>query len=141
MAHDDLPRAMIVLLVGATIITVLSDLCLPASLAVSMTSCIVELGWGRSSRHVTVAETTSTMIEETPGEAARIPVTKTSVPDISTNALLAESTSSESADTPGCGPTIGEPATEQPPDTVATDQRPFRKSGRKPLKSYWTKHL
>lgn len=42
----DLPilAAMIVSLIGATIITVLSDLGLPASLAVSMTSCIIGLG-------------------------------------------------------------------------------------------------
>lgn len=69
------------------------------------------------------------MIEETPGEAARIPVTKTSVPDMSTNALLAESASSESADIPGRGPTIGELATEQPPGTVETDPTTVPKIG------------
>lgn len=119
----DLPilAAMIVSLIGATIITVLSNFGLPASLAVSMTSCIIGLGWGRSSRHVTVAEATSTMAEETPGEAARIPVTQTDVPDLSTDALLAESAPSGSGDAPGRGHTIGELATEQPPDATEMD--------------------
>ncbi len=119
----DLPilAAMIVSLIGATIITVLSNFGLPASLAVSMTSCIIGLGWGRSSRHVTVAEATSTMAEETPGEAARIPVTQTGVPDLSTDALLAESAPSGSGDAPGRGHTIGELATEQPPDATEID--------------------
>lgn len=115
----DLPilAAILVSLIGATIITVLSNLGLPASLAVSMTSCIIGLGWGRSSRHATVEETTGSMIEETPGDAARIPVTQTNVPDLSTDALLAESASTEST-IPARSPTIGELATEQPADTT-----------------------
>ncbi len=48
--------ALIVSTVGATIITVLSWLGIPASLAVSTTSCIIGLGWGRASRARTLAE-------------------------------------------------------------------------------------
>lgn len=111
----DLPilAAMIVSLIGATIITVLSDIGLPASLAVSMTSCIIGLGWGRSSRHVTAVEATSTMMEKAPTDAAKVPLTKTDTPDLSTDALLAESTT-ESTTEPARSPTIGELAEEQP---------------------------
>ena len=61
----DLPilAAMIVSLVGATIITILSNLGVPASLAVSMTSCIIGLGWGRASRAVTVVEAAEAALE------------------------------------------------------------------------------
>ncbi|SFS07217.1 inorganic phosphate transporter, PiT family [Halomicrobium zhouii] len=48
--------ALIVSTIGATVITVLSRLGIPASLAVSTTCCIIGLGWGRASRAVTVAE-------------------------------------------------------------------------------------
>ena len=53
----DLPilAALIVSLVSATIITILSQLGIPASLAVSATMCIVGLGWGRASRTVSLA--------------------------------------------------------------------------------------
>ncbi|MFC7074130.1 anion permease [Halovenus rubra] len=54
----DLPilAALIVSTTGATIITVLSWFGIPASLAVSTTSCIIGLGWGRASRARTLAE-------------------------------------------------------------------------------------
>ncbi len=54
----DLPilAALIVSTVGATIITILSFLGIPASLAVSTTSCIIGLGWGRASRAQTLVE-------------------------------------------------------------------------------------
>ena len=48
--------ALIVSTVGATIITILSWLGIPASLAVSTTSCIIGLGWGRASRARTLVE-------------------------------------------------------------------------------------
>ncbi|MHB9286103.1 inorganic phosphate transporter [Halobacteriales archaeon Cl-PHB] len=56
--------ALLVSLVGATIITVLSRLGIPASLAVSTTSCIIGLGWGRASRAVTLAQAATTPMEE-----------------------------------------------------------------------------
>jgi PiT family inorganic phosphate transporter len=54
----DLPilAALIVSVIGATIITVLSYLGIPASLAVSTTCCIIGLGWGRASRALSLAE-------------------------------------------------------------------------------------
>lgn len=94
----DLPilAAMIVSLIGATIITVLSGLGVPASLAVSMTSCIIGLGWGRASRAVTLVEAAETAIE---GEGA---------PDLAAGALIAEDTIPEAETTPSPGPTVGD---------------------------------
>ncbi|TQQ82450.1 inorganic phosphate transporter [Halonotius roseus] len=48
--------ALIVSVVGGTIITILSALGIPASLAVSTTCCIIGLGWGRATRAATVVE-------------------------------------------------------------------------------------
>ncbi|MBP2252510.1 PiT family inorganic phosphate transporter [Halarchaeum solikamskense] len=48
--------SLIVSLVGGTVITILSYLGIPASLAVSTTSAIIGLGWGRASRAATLAE-------------------------------------------------------------------------------------
>lgn len=55
----DLPllAALIVSAVSASIITVLSLMGIPASLAISATMCIVGLGWGRASRTVKVKHT------------------------------------------------------------------------------------
>ncbi|HET7323048.1 MAG TPA: inorganic phosphate transporter, partial [Halococcus sp.] len=112
----DLPilAAILVSLVGATIITVLSGLGIPASLAVSMTSCIIGLGWGRASRAVTLAEAASAAIEGEEG------------PDLSAGALVAagaEATTGEDvnvAPTPAPGPTVGDLAAGETPDSTAT---------------------
>jgi PiT family inorganic phosphate transporter len=48
--------SLIVSVVGGTAITMLSSLGIPASLAVSTTSTIIGLGWGRASRAATLAE-------------------------------------------------------------------------------------
>ncbi len=71
----DLPilAALIVETVSATLITGLSAIGIPASLAVSSTMCIVGLGWGRATRTVTL------------GEAVR-----GETPQVSVNALTAE---------------------------------------------------
>ena len=54
----DLPllAALIVSAVSASIITVLSGMGIPASLAISATMCITGLGWGRASRTVKMKE-------------------------------------------------------------------------------------
>ncbi|WP_423750937.1 inorganic phosphate transporter [Salinirarus marinus] len=54
----DLPllAALIVEVVSASLITLLSHLGIPASLAVSATMCIVGLGWGRATRTVTLGD-------------------------------------------------------------------------------------
>ncbi|WP_049996494.1 inorganic phosphate transporter [Halococcus sediminicola] len=96
----DLPilAAILVSLVGATIITILSNLGIPASLAVSMTSCIIGLGWGRSSRAVTLADAAGSAIE---GEGR---------PDFSVGALAAEGGDDSG---PPAGPTVGDLATAE----------------------------
>mgnify|MGYP006279180259 CR=1 FL=1 len=54
----DLPlmAALVVSVVSASIITVLSLMGIPASLAISATMCITGLGWGRASRTVKASE-------------------------------------------------------------------------------------
>ena len=99
----DLPilAALIVSTVGATIITVLSWLGIPASLAVSTTSCIVGLGWGRASRARTLVEIATPSATDQP------------IPEPSPGALAADSTE------PGVeavSPTVGELADGETPD-------------------------
>lgn len=55
----DLPllASLVVSTVSASIITVLSLIGIPASLAISATMCITGLGWGRATRTVKVSET------------------------------------------------------------------------------------
>lgn len=55
----DLPllAALVVSAVSASIITMLSFMGIPASLAISATMCITGLGWGRASRTVKVTDT------------------------------------------------------------------------------------
>ncbi|MCO8245417.1 MULTISPECIES: inorganic phosphate transporter [unclassified Haladaptatus] len=48
--------SLIVSIVGGTVITILSYFGIPASLAVSTTSTIIGLGWGRASRAATIVE-------------------------------------------------------------------------------------
>ncbi|MDY6770442.1 MAG: anion permease [Candidatus Nanohaloarchaea archaeon] len=47
-----LEAALIVELIAATIITLLSQAGIPASLAISATMCVIGLGWGRATRRV-----------------------------------------------------------------------------------------
>lgn len=103
--------AIIVSLVGATIITVLSGLGIPASLAVSMTSCIIGLGWGRASRVVTVTDAASAVLEQERTGVDAI-LEQEDHPHLSADAILAESGSTESDSRPARSPSIGELATE-----------------------------
>ncbi|WP_227380733.1 inorganic phosphate transporter [Haladaptatus halobius] len=61
----DLPllAALIVEVVSASLITFLSAIGIPASLAVSATMCIVGLGWGRASRTITLSEATTVALQ------------------------------------------------------------------------------
>jgi PiT family inorganic phosphate transporter len=61
----DLPllAAIIVEIVSATIITGRSWAGIPASLAVSATTCIIGLGWGRATRQVTVRDAVASAAE------------------------------------------------------------------------------
>jgi PiT family inorganic phosphate transporter len=92
--------ALIVSVVGGTIITVLSALGIPASLAVSTTCCIIGLGWGRASRAATVVELATPIPERRPDV------------EVSTGALVA----SRAEDVP-TSPTVGDIArAETPPE-------------------------
>lgn len=96
--------SLIVSVIGGTVITALSSFGIPASLAVSTTSTIIGLGWGRASRISTLAE----LVTPTPDR-----------PDVavSTGALV----TSRAEDAPA-GPTIGdvargEESAEKPDET------------------------
>ncbi|WP_049969495.1 inorganic phosphate transporter [Haladaptatus cibarius] len=99
----DLPilAALIVSIIGATIITVLSRLGIPASLAVSTTSCIIGLGWGRASRAVALTDVAESAIQPEPAPDV----------DLSAGALIAETSDAEVPP----GPTIGDVAEGEVP--------------------------
>ncbi|MDQ2056372.1 inorganic phosphate transporter [Halobellus sp. H-GB7] len=110
----DLPilAALIVSTVGATIITVLSWLGIPASLAVSTTSCIIGLGWGRASRARTLAEIATPAPVGEPG------------PGVTTGALKAPP--AEGATDVAASPTVGELAEGEAPDPDTQQASPDR---------------
>jgi len=87
--------SLIVSVVGGTIITILSSFGIPASLAVSTTSAIIGLGWGRASRAATLAE----LATPSPGGPEV---------EVSTGALV----TSRAEDAPA-SPTIGDIAREE----------------------------
>ncbi|WP_158058593.1 inorganic phosphate transporter [Halorussus halophilus] len=66
----DLPilAALIVEVVSASLITFLSYLGIPASLAVSATMCIIGLGWGRATRSTTVKDAAAAAVRGEQGE-------------------------------------------------------------------------
>lgn len=89
--------ALIVSVVGGTVITVLSYVGIPASLAVSTPSTTIGLGWGRASRAATLAELATPAPEGPEVDVA----TGTSV-------------TSRAEDAPAC-PTIGDLARHETP--------------------------
>ncbi|WP_115863214.1 inorganic phosphate transporter [Halorussus litoreus] len=88
----DLPllAALIVEVVSASLITFLSYLGIPASLAVSATMCIVGLGWGRATRVVKVRNAASAAMRGGKTDASARQGGEASTP-MSVNALTAES--------------------------------------------------
>ncbi|EMA47287.1 inorganic phosphate transporter [Halococcus saccharolyticus] len=100
----DLPllASLVVAIVSATIITVLSEFGIPASLAVSATMCIVGLGWGRATRTTTVASAATAAIQGSEETTT-----------ISTNALAADDTAT--------GTTAGDVAGDVTGDTANGD--------------------
>ncbi|ODR79071.1 anion permease [Haladaptatus sp. W1] len=66
----DLPllAALIVEVVSASLITFLSALGIPASLAVSATMCIVGLGWGRATRTVRISDAAAAAVRGDDGK-------------------------------------------------------------------------
>ena len=100
--------ALIVEVVSASIITGLSQLGIPASLAVSATMCIVGLGWGRATRATTLAD------------AAEAAVTGEAEPAGPAGTITADA-AGPPAGTDG-EPEVAPIGEEQPPDeTTATD--------------------
>ena len=95
--------SLIVSLVGGTVITILSYLGIPASLAVSTTSAIIGLGWGRASRAATLAEL-ATPTPERPDV------------DVATGALV----TSRAEEAPA-SPTIGDIARDEDAAEDSTD--------------------
>ena len=119
----DLPilAALIVSTVGATVITVLSYLGIPASLAVSTTCCIIGLGWGRASRARTLAEMAApTNVAAGAGhggantEGGPASGAATETPEFSTGALSAPP--SADPDAGAASPTVGEVAEGEVPE-------------------------
>jgi PiT family inorganic phosphate transporter len=91
--------SLIVSIIGGTVITILSYLGIPASLAVSTTSTIIGLGWGRASRATALSE----LVTPTPERADF---------EVSTGALV----TSRAEEAP-VSPTIGDVArSEDPPE-------------------------
>ncbi|MFC6824988.1 inorganic phosphate transporter [Halopelagius fulvigenes] len=89
--------SLIVSIVGGTVITILSYLGIPASLAVSTTSTIIGLGWGRASRAATLAELAT-------------PAPEGPELDVATGALVTSRVEEAPA-----GPTIGDIARHEEP--------------------------
>jgi phosphate/sulfate permease len=109
--------ALIVSSIGATVITVLSQLGIPASLAVSTTSCIIGLGWGRASRVVTLAEAATAPLEKEVDRGPEMTVGALTTPTAETKTVEGEKVETG-------GPTVGElasgEATEKADQTRAT---------------------
>ncbi|WP_224448688.1 inorganic phosphate transporter [Haloprofundus salilacus] len=99
--------ALIVSVVGGTIITVLSVLGIPASLAVSTTCCIIGLGWGRASRAATVVELA------TPAPQRKLDL------DVSTGALV-----TSRAENVPTSPTVGDLARGESPPEESSEELP-----------------
>ena len=124
----DLPilAALIVSTVGATIITVLSYLGIPASLAVSTTCCIIGLGWGRASRARTLVEI-ATPAEPPAGTGAGAGSggggAGAESPEFSTGALSAPpGTDPEEG---AAGPTVGDLAEGEVPEEPDAEVAPI----------------
>lgn len=103
----DLPltAAIVVALLSSTIVIILSGLGIPASFVVIATVCIIGLGWGRSTRAISVAE------------AVRGDVS----PHVSVGALVEQEGT----------PTVGDPASASSSPSRSTS-RPARRSGQSP---------
>ncbi|WP_284012771.1 inorganic phosphate transporter [Halobaculum litoreum] len=116
----DLPllAALVVEVVSASMITFLSAIGIPASLAVSATMSIVGLGWGRATRTTTIGDAVSGAIGADGGDRERS--------EVSVNALAAERSSA--ADVPRVGEEEGD-------DLLAEDLFDAGTTGR--VVSFW----
>ena len=117
--------ALIVSSVGATVITVLSQLGIPASLAVSTTSCIIGLGWGRASRVVTLAEAASAPLEKEVEHGPEMTVGALTTP-------AAEAETAEGDAVEAGGPTVGELASGEATEKAAKTKQAVEETGTGP---------
>jgi PiT family inorganic phosphate transporter len=108
----DLPilAALIVETVSASIITLLSALGIPASLAVSATMCIVGLGWGRATRTTRLSDAATSAIKGT-GERT----------EMSTGALKAQPDPDAGGSAPDGGPDAVPKIGEEDPDRLTAE--------------------
>jgi PiT family inorganic phosphate transporter len=104
--------ALVVSVVGGTIITALSYFGIPASLAVSTTCCIIGLGWGRASRPASFVDLA------TPELASTTPARERPQVELTTGALAASPTEAEEGPH---SPTVGELAEGKGPKPAAPD--------------------
>jgi PiT family inorganic phosphate transporter len=102
----DLPilAALIVEVVSASLITFLSFIGIPASLAVSATMCIVGLGWGRATRTVRISDAASAAVRNEPDD----PQT-----DMSVDALATDGSDADEGKVPRIG--------EEDPDALTAE--------------------
>jgi PiT family inorganic phosphate transporter len=105
--------ALIVSTIGATVITILSQLGIPASLAVSTTSCIIGLGWGRASRAVTLAEAAAAPLAADRPEGTQLSVDALSAPPGEPG-----TTADPETEPAPSGPTVGELASGEAAEKV-----------------------
>jgi PiT family inorganic phosphate transporter len=105
----DLPllAALIVEVVSASLITFLSQIGIPASLAVSATMCIVGLGWGRASRTTRLSD------------AATVAMRGESSPGADDDSVAADGRGSDRGDEDA--PTVPKIGDEDPDDVSARD--------------------
>jgi PiT family inorganic phosphate transporter len=101
--------ALIVEVVSASIITGLSQIGIPASLAVSATMCVVGLGWGRATRTTKLSDAAAEAVSG-PQEAERT--------EMSVDALAPDGDGEETASDPDDVAKIGE---EDPDEITAAD--------------------
>ena len=103
--------ALIVETISATIITALSLMGIPASLAVSATMCVVGLGWGRATRTTKLADAAGAAVS---GESERPTA-------VSTGAITEEVTPGPDVESADGSPEVAPIGEEEPDQVTAAD--------------------
>jgi len=122
MVGDDITElpilaSLIVSVIGGTVITILSYLGIPASLAVSATSTIIGLGWGRASRAATLAELATPTPERPDVEIATGALVTSRAEEVPTSPTIGDVARHEDpAEKPDEMPDVPEVGTEGPAD-------------------------
>jgi len=103
--------ALIVETISATIITALSVMGIPASLAVSATMCVVGLGWGRATRTTKLADAAGAAVS---GESEKPTA-------VSTGAITEEVTPGPDVESGAGNPEVAPIGEEEPDQVTAAD--------------------